>query len=105
MENVLAEDGEEAGGFVHAFETYGAGWKLDQGRGWRCFGLRAAGCGGQWRRLYSGARGAGVLGLLGRGEGVVGHIWERGVLAGYIFNSKFDGLDKNHMAILWLVLN
>lgn len=35
VEDVLAEDGEEAGGVVHAFEAYGAGGEFDEGgRGW-----------------------------------------------------------------------
>jgi hypothetical protein len=31
VEDVLAEDGEEASGFVHALQTYGAGGKLHEG--------------------------------------------------------------------------
>jgi hypothetical protein len=30
VENVLAEDGEEAGGFVHALEADWAGWEFEK---------------------------------------------------------------------------
>lgn len=45
MEDVLAENGEEAGCFVHALEADGAGGKFDEGGGWGREGLEGEGCG------------------------------------------------------------
>lgn len=49
VENVLAEDGEETGCFVHTFEANRAGWQLDQGgrAGSNRFGGRRGGFGGE----------------------------------------------------------
>ena len=44
VEHMLAEDSEEAGRFIHAFEANGTGWELDQCGGWGCFWFGAKGC-------------------------------------------------------------
>ena len=46
VEDVLAEDGEEAGGFVHAFEAHGAGGEFDEGGRRGRLGFRVARCRG-----------------------------------------------------------
>ena len=50
VEDVLAEDGEETGGFVHALKADGAGGEFDEGRGGWGVGFGGAGGGGEgWR--------------------------------------------------------
>ena len=56
VKNMLAEDGQEAGGFIHAFQADGTGGELDERRGSR--GKRLGCC----------------VGCSG-GEGVIGHGW------------------------------
>lgn len=45
VEDVLAEDSEETGGFVHALEADGAGGEFDEGGGGGREGLEGEGCG------------------------------------------------------------
>ena len=104
MKHVLAEDGEEAGRFVHAFKADGTGWELDQGGCRGCFGFCAPGRRGQRWHLDGGIRVARTLKLLGWCKGVVGHVWERGVLAGYLNGTELDRFDEDDMAILSLVV-
>lgn len=80
VEDVLAWDGQEARGVVHALEAHGAGGQLDEaGRG-------------RWERL-------GEAGGRGR-EGVVRELREADVRLGRRLEG--DGLDEDDMARLGL---
>lgn len=95
MEDVLAEDGEEAGGLVHAFEADGAGREFDEGWGrWgEGFGI-SGGC----RRLD--LEEGGWIG--GGCEWVVGHVWEGRGRGGGRWGQKSDRFDEHDVAVLWL---
>lgn len=95
MEDVLAEDGEEAGCFVHALEADGAGGEFDEGGGGRWEGLEGEGCG----------VGVGREGGVGGGEGVEGHVGEGGGGVGLVGGGEgvvVNRLDEHDMAVLGL---
>ena len=107
MEDMLAEDREEACCFVHALKADGAGGEFDEGRcGWGV-GFGGEGCG--HRGAVDGGgdascwwkRSRGLLCGSGR-EGVVCEVGVGGGIAVRVAVLEVDGLYEDDMTVLWL---
>ena len=80
VEEVLAEDREEAGCVVHALEADGAGGEFDEGMCWWWEGFEISCCRGRWRER--------VVGEFGEGTG---------------WCLKGDAFDEEGVAGFWLL--